>query len=191
MTDIEFETIRGVIAGALACVNFDLRTALQNAPAGGWAYSELTIYWRHPVTGLPMRARLDRVLYHPESGDGLILDVKTLDDCSVQGMLLQVAQHNLEFQQAMYCDAAKALTGSVFPYMLIGCEVSPPYLCQAHMIASRSALAVNGSLKFNDAVHALRVYTAEDSFDGSRDIAGPVPLADLPLLPKQRYVPRF
>lgn len=191
LTDLEYTTICRTIAGALRCINFDLRTALEQAPDGGWAHSELTIYWRHEATGLPMRARLDRLLYHPGSGDGLILDLKTLDDCSVQGMLLQVGLHNLDFQQAMYCDAAKALTGSQLPFMLVGCEVSPPHLCQAHMIASRSAQAVNGSLKFNDAVHALRVYTAEDSFDGTRDISGPVPLAELPLLPKQRYVPRF
>ena len=59
------------------------------------------------------------------------------------------------------------------------------------MIGGRSARAINGALKFKDAVHALRIFTADDSFDGRRDISGPVELTEVPLLPKQRYVPRF
>lgn len=191
LTNSEWMKVSGAIAGALACRNFDLHTALRQGPEGGWAYSELTIYWLDPETGLRMRARLDRILWHPPSGDGLILDVKTLDDCSEQGMLLQVELHNLDFQQAMYCAAAKALTGCDLPFMLVGCELEPPHLCQAHMIGGRSARAINGALKFKDAVHALRIFTADDSFDGRRDISGPVELTEVPLLPKQRYVPRF
>ena len=59
------------------------------------------------------------------------------------------------------------------------------------MIRVRSARAINGALKFNDAVHSLRIFTSDDSFDGRRGISGPVALTEVPLLPKQRYVPRF
>lgn len=100
-------------------------------PICEWAFrsegaNEQTILWHHE-SGMLLRCRLDRLLWH-DSRTAVIADLKTTADPSPDAFSKAIARLGYHRQAAFYMDAVKALRPSaeVF-YELIAVRSTPPY----------------------------------------------------------------
>jgi hypothetical protein len=88
---------------------------------------EQTVLWRHPVTGMSLRVRLDK-LTHIDDDLKVVLDLKTTNDASPRMFGSSVAKFGYHRQGALYIDAVRALyPNAEVDYALGVVTTSPPY----------------------------------------------------------------
>lgn len=94
-------------------------------------YSEASAYWTDPATGVPCRARFDRLT---TTDDGRVLagDLKTTQDASPRGFAKSVAGYEYVQQDPWYGDGLIALGYEDPAFTFIAVEKAPPHLVGAY-----------------------------------------------------------
>jgi exodeoxyribonuclease VIII len=77
--------------------------------------NEQAVRWDDPETGLPMKARLDRVLVDA----GLVVDLKTTADVSPKEWERSSWEYRYHAQAALYLDAASLTWGKDFGFLFV------------------------------------------------------------------------
>lgn len=89
--------------------------------------SEASAYWTDEATGVPCRARFDR-LTTTDDGRALCVDVKTTADASPRGFAGSVAKFGYPQQDAWYCEALTVLGHDDPAFVFLAVEKVRPYL---------------------------------------------------------------
>lgn len=101
-----------------------------SALLNGDGIAEGSCFWFDERSGELCRCRPD---WFRE--DGIIVDLKTTEDASLDGFTRSVAKYNYQVQAAMYADGVEWATGSpVKAFAFIACEKTPPYAVQCFQL---------------------------------------------------------
>ena len=101
-----------------------------SALLSGRGIAEGSCFWYDERSGELCRCRPD---WFRE--DGIIVDLKTTEDASLDGFTRSVAKYNYQVQAAMYADGVEWATGSpVKAFAFIACEKTPPYAVQCFQL---------------------------------------------------------
>lgn len=86
--------------------------------------AEQSYFWNHKETGLACKARADYV----REDIGLVVDLKTSQDASLQGFQRAISNFKYHLQSAWYLDGISQATGKTFrDFAHLVIEVEPPY----------------------------------------------------------------
>lgn len=100
--------------------------ALLNGPG----IAEGSCFWYDEQSGELCRCRPD---FYRE--DGIVVDLKTTEDASLEGFTRSVAKYNYAMQAAFYSDGIEAATMKpVHGFAFIACEKTPPYAVQCFQL---------------------------------------------------------
>lgn len=92
--------------------------------------AEGSCFWYDAQSGELCRCRPD--FYR---SDGIIVDLKTTEDASLEGFTKSVAKYNYHIQAAMYADGVEWATGTtVKAFAFIAVEKQPPYAVQCFLL---------------------------------------------------------
>ncbi len=110
------------------CLN--LREAAYSHPLaakllGGKGRNEISVLWIDPATGLPCKARLDRLTTF--NSYSTIADVKTLKDASPKEFARDVHKYGWHQQSAHYLNGLEVLLPRTRRFIFIVLEKEPPY----------------------------------------------------------------
>lgn len=121
-----------------ALMQHELAASILRSPGD----SEVTMRWVDEETGVPCKARIDRLARRLR----LFGDLKTAEDASPSGFAKSVVAHGYHIQAAHYLAGGHAcgLEPRGFPFIVQ--EKSPPYLPAVHMLDDR-ALARGAELR--------------------------------------------
>lgn len=127
-----------------------MAAALRKHPLAAALFSngepERSLYWRDPVTGMTLRARLDW-LPHKTGRRMIVPDYKTCDAADDEAVSRAIGSHGYHQQAAWYSDAVTALGLDDDPaFLLVMQEKKPPYLVnvvEPDVIALRIARSLN------------------------------------------------
>lgn len=101
-----------------------------SALLSGPGIAEGSCWWYDERSGELCRCRPD---FYRE--DGIIVDLKTTEDASVDGFTRSVAKYNYQVQAAMYADGVELATGRpVKAFAFIAVEKQPPYAVQCFQL---------------------------------------------------------
>jgi exodeoxyribonuclease VIII len=101
-------------------------SALLNGPG----IAEGSCFWSDEQSGELCRCRPD---FYRE--DGIVVDLKTTEDASLDGFTRSVAKYNYAVQAAFYSDGVEAATSMpVRGFAFIACEKTPPYAVQCFQL---------------------------------------------------------
>ena len=92
---------------------------------------ELTITWRDPETGLYGKSRADNYI---EDHGGLVVDLKSCQDASVDEFAKSVARYRYHVQDALYRYAFGSVDKPVKHFILVAVEKEPPYAVGVHTL---------------------------------------------------------
>lgn len=110
-----------------AAVTGMARAALSQAPirklASAEGPTEVSLFWVDEISGLQMKARLDKII--PEWS--VIPDLKTTRDCSRRRFGAQAYDLGYTVKMAHYWDGWRHLTGKEFDLKLLALESTPPH----------------------------------------------------------------
>jgi len=151
---------------------FDMAEAVHEHEAahalltGAAGAPELSAYWNDPETGLLLRCRPD---FWRE--DGIVVDVKTTDDASLEEFSRSIAKWRYHVQAAFYLDGlAEAIKQSgsdrVIPdqFVFLVVEKKPPYAVACYVL-DEEAIAL-GRLEYREDVVRLAGAKALNEFPG-------------------------
>ena len=102
--------------------------------------SEVTLSWTDPATGLPCKARLDRLLQ-----SGIVLDCKGYGTSDPRVIGRRVVTLGAHLQAAHYLDGLRIARGIEARYLLICYETAPPYDVAVVELEPDGALALGRS----------------------------------------------
>jgi hypothetical protein len=88
---------------------------------------EVSIITQDTETGVPIRARFDRLTY-PRKPLAYAIDLKTSKDASPEGFARSIAEYGYDLQHEWYRDAYRIATGEEVQFVFVVVETSPPYL---------------------------------------------------------------
>lgn len=91
----------------------------------GSGQNEPAILWKEPSTGLPCKARVDRIT--APDGAPFIVDLKVVSDISPMGVARVVANYGYHLQGAFYSDAYEVVTGQRPTFLIAAVEAREPY----------------------------------------------------------------
>jgi hypothetical protein len=114
----EEEIIRGCYSSLMAHSN--ARKLLDESEG----QPEVTLMWIDEETGLPCKARLDRL---PDPSKGLVIDLKSTSDASKKGFVRQICNLSYDLQAAHYMMGCKALNIGAEVFAFVGVQTSKPY----------------------------------------------------------------
>jgi exodeoxyribonuclease VIII len=97
-------------------------------------YCEQSIRWEDR-TGLPMKARLDKILMPPAK---IVADIKTAIDITPTGFGKAMANFGYHRQAALYQDAAHAVFGESFSFVFIVVSKEDPFECACYIVDDAS-----------------------------------------------------
>ena len=103
---------------------------------------ELPINWT--FNDLPMRSKLDKLC-----NSGIVIDVKTTQDCSERAFSRTVADQLYHLQGVMYCQAASQYPGTLcneFHFVWIAVEPEPPYRVRCYRLGREAESIAFGML---------------------------------------------
>ena len=116
----EYELVRGM-ADALALHPVASQLLL------GEGTSEVSIFWRDDRSGVPCRARIDRLTQNVMD-DPVAVDYKTCQSADPRALTRSVASYGYHQQHAWYVDGIKAVGRADDPgFLFVFQEKSPPY----------------------------------------------------------------
>lgn len=114
----EEETIRGCFKSIMAHNNAKkLLDESEGQP-------EVTLMWIDEATGMPCKARLDRL---PDPSKGLVIDLKSTSDASKKGFVRQMCNLSYDLQAAHYLMGCNALNIGAEVFAFVGVQTSKPY----------------------------------------------------------------
>jgi hypothetical protein len=100
---------------------------------------EVSLRWTCPVTGIPLKVRLDVILR-----SGLILDLKTCTDVSPDGWARAVADYRYAHQAAMYMEGVRQGLGYALDFAFVAVDSGSsteqpgtPHQCVVYSISER------------------------------------------------------
>ena len=109
-----------------------ITASVKSHKTGAWAFrskgsNEQTILWHHAETGILLRCRLDRLIWH-DAHTVAIVDLKTTKDPSPTAFAKAIANFGYHRQAAIYLDAVRALAPEAeLHYELIAVRSSAPF----------------------------------------------------------------
>lgn len=115
ITAEQAETVAAIESAVLRC---DPARELLELPGR----SEVSIRWEDDATGLPLKARIDRL-----ADDGRIIDLKTAADPTPAGWSRSAANYGYHRQFAHYGAGRAAVHATDGPFVFIAIGTSPPY----------------------------------------------------------------
>lgn len=86
-------------------------------------YNEVSIYWKE--TGIPCKARLDRVLVLED--EVIVLDLKTTDSVNVDKFQGKMVDLGYDFQASWYANAAQHVYGKPTRFIFVAVERQEPH----------------------------------------------------------------
>lgn len=96
------------------------------------AENEVTITWMDEVTGIGLRARLDRVI----AGQAIV-DLKTITNADHWSIRREIRDRRYHVQGGMYQEAQFQATGQRLPFVLVFLEKSCPWRCVVRQIPQK------------------------------------------------------
>lgn len=87
---------------------------------------EFSVRFDCPFTGIPRRARIDKLL------GNVIVDLKSCRDASPRAFSRDAHNMGYHRQAAYYQDATEALLGERFAFIFIAIEKTPPFSCEVY-----------------------------------------------------------
>lgn len=93
-------------------------------------HCEQSIRWKDH-TGLPMKARMDKILLPPAK---IIADIKTAIDITPAGFGKAMANFGYHRQAALYQDGARAVFGEDFAFVFIVVGKEEPFECACYIV---------------------------------------------------------
>lgn len=103
--------------------------ACRNALEEHRLYTEASLFWQDPATGVKCRARPDII-----RADGLIIDPKTCVDASEDAFQRAAWNFGYYRQAAMYLDGWEAVSGEKpKAFIFLAQESEAPFLCRAYV----------------------------------------------------------
>jgi len=112
--------------------------------------AERPIYWTDAETGIPCKAKPDRLLL----GKRIVVDLKTAETCDPDEFGRAVSRFGYDCQAAWYLDGLKAVYGTDFRWLLVVCEKSE---CFEHSIIQLTEDKIEvGRRKNREALRELR-----------------------------------
>lgn len=127
VTAEEGEALRGMVASVMAHPKASLLLS-------GTGIAEGSAFWFDERSGELCRCRPD---FYRE--DGVIVDLKTTEDASMDGFTRSVAKYNYAMQAAFYSDGIEAATFKpVQGFAFIAVEKTPPYAVQCFQLDFQS-----------------------------------------------------
>ena len=101
-----------------------------SALLSGAGIAEGSCWWYDDQSGELCRCRPD---FYRE--DGIVVDLKTTEDASLEGFTRSVAKYNYALQAAFYSDGIEAATlKPVHGFAFIACEKTPPFAVQCFQL---------------------------------------------------------
>lgn len=94
---------------------------------------EVTLTWEDETTGLPMKARLDRL---PLPDKRTIVDLKTASDATLKGFTRQMVNLAYDLQAAVYMNGSQACSIDCDSFVFIAVQNSAPYTVSVTAIGS-------------------------------------------------------
>lgn len=102
-------------------------------------YAELSVVWRDPRTGLRCKARFDK--YAPRYDGGVIADIKTTGDASLQAFERVVFNRGYFRKAAFYMAGAKAVGLPVQHFVLLAAENVGPFAVAGYRLTEGAVSA--------------------------------------------------
>jgi hypothetical protein len=139
----------------------EMAAALQSHPVAYVMFdpqdgdAEQSLFWHHPATGTPLRARLDWLPEVPMTGRPVIVDYKTCTSASPDEIAKAVARYGYHLQHAWYVDGFTELSGVAPAFVFTFQEKTPPYLVN---VVELDPEAVATGRRLND--RAIDIYRA-------------------------------
>lgn len=115
--------------------------------------SECVVQWVDRETGLACKARIDR---YCEEGDGLLIDIKTTRDASVEGFTRDFYKLGYFMQAAWYIEGFREVTGKDLAYAIVAVENAGPYKVAVYSPSQNAIDCGRGACH-----HVLRQYAAD------------------------------
>jgi PDDEXK-like domain of unknown function (DUF3799) len=129
--------------------------------------AEQSLFWDHPATGTPLRARLD---WLPGCGGPqrpVIADYKTCTSADAEDLSKAVARYGYHIQHAFYSDGVAALTGTTPAFIFVCQEKVPPYL--VHVIELDPDAVATGRRLYEQAIRTYRACIKSGNWPGYAD----------------------
>jgi exodeoxyribonuclease VIII len=89
-------------------------------------HTEISLLWTHAASGLPLKARLDRLVPEYE-GRPLVIDLKTAIDPTPNAFQRAAIERGYDMQMAMYANAVETVFGQIPRFQFIAVGKNPPY----------------------------------------------------------------
>lgn len=144
VSDDEYQTILGMIESIMR--HHEACALLKTGKA------EMSGYYRDPLTGIHCRIRPDLF----DEKDGVLIDVKTTPNCSIEEFSKTIHKYRYDFQMAMYCEAIHLITGKpVNVPLFLTVEKEPPFEVALYPVDSLSKLLRKGTYDYQKALVTL------------------------------------
>jgi hypothetical protein len=130
-TPVKAADARAVDAMAEAVLRHPVARQLLEAEGA----SEVSAFAIDPITGVEVRARIDRLT----ADRSAMIDLKTTDDASRDGFAKTVAKYRYDVQDAWYEDVLAIIEGSAPRMQFVVVEKSAPYLVAVHSLSDEFA----------------------------------------------------
>ena len=114
----EFEIVKGCVASLKA---HPLASRMLKETEGR---PEVTLTWEDETTGLPMKARLDRL---PLPDKRTIIDLKTTSDATLKGFTRQMVNLAYDLQAAVYTNGTQACRIDCDSFIFVAVQNSAPF----------------------------------------------------------------
>lgn len=115
----------------------------------GMGKAEECHYWIDEETGVRCKAMTDW-----RAGGSVIIDLKSTDDASPQGVRRSIRKYGYDFQTAFYLDALFATTGVRHDFFFLFTEKKAPYLSAAYVLTPEDIQAARA--RYRDALITYR-----------------------------------
>jgi exodeoxyribonuclease VIII len=130
--------------------------------------AEVSFFWANPGTGMPCKARMDKVLID----DDIIVDYKTTVDASPSGFAKQIVNYGYHIQAASYMEGYNLVTGRApKKFVFIAQEMVYPYMSGVYTLDDDSISS--GIYDYNELLTELEARMANNDWPtGGSHVAG-------------------
>lgn len=126
MTILDTTTMASIEAMASKLINGKFGSLLKGGK------SELSAFAFDRPTGILKRCRIDYF-----RSDGILIDIKTTGDASIDSFKRNMAAHRYHVQAAYYCDIiSQCMDTTIDTFILLAIERDPPYALAAYRVDS-------------------------------------------------------
>jgi hypothetical protein len=144
-----------------------MREALQENPSASHllfeasGFEEVTVLFEHQRTGVPCKARMDRLVHHRQFG-ATAVDYEIVDNAQPGPHKFgqSIEQHRYDMQGQLYCSAYASQGIRLGAYAIVAQENEPPYAVAVHLFPRQEYDNTVADLKGaeDDVLNALREF---------------------------------